>query len=87
MTAFAYPALNRFEDSVETEIKILKITPFWLGIGLSVGKKKYDTESKNHILLTSNGWINVFGKLSQTNVRYFTKDTVKVKYDKRLNIV
>lgn len=63
VTAFAYPPLNRFQDSIEMNIKIEKITPFWMGIGVSVGKKKYEPESKDHILCTSNGWISVQGRL------------------------
>lgn len=61
VTAFAYPPLNRFHESVEVSIQIDRVTPFWLGIGVSFGKEKYEDKSKNHILLTSNGWISKQG--------------------------
>lgn len=64
-----------------------KITPFWLGIGVSVGKKKFEPDSKDHLIMTSNGWISSFGKLVKTDVKYCLKDVVKVKYDKRMQLI
>jgi len=87
VTAFAYPPLNRFQDSIEINIKVEKITPFWLGIGVSVGKKKFEPDSKDHLIMTSNGWISSFGKLVKTDVKYCLKDVVKVKYDKRMQLI
>lgn len=68
-------------------VKIERLTPFWLGVGVSLGKKKYEPQSKDHILLTSNGWISVLGEMVRTPVKYCMKDTVTVKLDKSLGIV
>lgn len=82
VTAFAYPPINRFDESVEINIKVERLTPFWLGIGVSKGKKNYEDGSKNHILMTSNGWTSVEGKFVRSKIKYCSKDTVKIKWDK-----
>ena len=33
-------------------------------------------------MLTSNGWISVFGKMQKTTLKYYLKDKVLVKWDK-----
>lgn len=87
VTALAYPALTKFQDSTEVSLKIERLTPFWLGVGLSLGKKKYEPQSKDHILLTSNGWVSILGEMQRTPVKYGPKDTVRVKLDKGLGLV
>lgn len=37
--------------------------------------------------MTSNGWVSVLGDLQRTNVKYCLKDTVKVKYDKGMQLI
>jgi hypothetical protein len=58
-----------------------------LGIGVSIGKKKYEPDSKDHIMMTSNGWVSILGKQTKTTVKYCLKDTVKVKLDKKMQLL
>lgn len=61
VTAFAYPSLSKFHDSISITIRIDTCTPSWIGIGLSVGENKYEEKSTKHLLAISNGWISRYG--------------------------
>lgn len=86
-TAFAYPPLTKFPDSIEIKVKIEQLTPFWLGIGVSIGKAEYEENSKNHIINTSNGWICNTGKVNKSSVKFCIKDTVTIKWDKGKELI
>jgi hypothetical protein len=37
--------------------------------------------------MTSNGWVSILGRKAKTSVKYCLKDTVKVKLDKKMQII
>lgn len=38
-------------------------------------------------MMTSNGWVSILGKKTKTSVKYCLKDTVKVKLDKKMQLI
>jgi hypothetical protein len=71
---------------VEAAIKVERMTPDWLAVGLSFGKRKYETGSKSHIMVTSNGWMSTLGTLAETGISYNVKDVVRVRVDSNLQL-
>ena len=37
-TIFAYPSLSKYDESVEIDLKAVRVTPNWMAVGISFGK-------------------------------------------------
>ena len=69
-------------------MKVNRLTPNWMGIGVSLGEHKYEEKSRNHVTLLSNGWVNHKGEIMKNEkMRYEAGHVVRVQWDKEKKIL